>query len=741
MSQSRTAASPSSGRRGGSQGGSTTGGKGGKPRRRLGRRILKWVFLTGLILLGLGAAVFAYAYSATDIPDPNADFQTQTSFVYYADGKTELGRFATQDRQSIPLADVPDHVQEAVIAAEDRSFYTNQGIDPKGILRAAFSNATSDSTQGASTITQQYVKVLYLTQEQTLTRKAKEALLSLKIQRQVEKPKVLEGYLNTIYFGRGSYGIQAAAQAFFDKNAAGLSLREGAVLAAVLNSPGNLDPANGRDAKRELNERYRYVLAGMADMGVLPEQAAERAARRLPNFPRVPEQDTYGGQRGHILTLVRQQLRARGFTQSEIDGGGLRVTTTFTRKAVNAAAQAVREERPPGLEKLHVAVASVEPGTGALLGMYGGQDYLESQLNWAVEGGQPGSTFKAYAVSAAIKDGFSLKDTFEGNSPYVFPDGTDVENQGDKDYGSAVSMINATAKSINTAFVDMTVSMDDGPEKIIDTAVDFGIPKDAPGLEPNAGVALGSGTVSPIDMANGYATLANRGEATDWYVIEKVDDEDGDELFRQRSKPERVVSAAIAADTSFALQQVVKRGTGTAALALGRPAAAKTGTATNDDGEVTSSWFVGYTPQLSTAVMYVRGDGNGQLDGYMPEYFGGSYPARTWTAVMQRALEGTPVLDFPAPEFVDGVAPDSGHDPLPTFTPEPTTEAPEPTFTPEPTTEPPEPTFTPEPTTEPPEPSKPPPTTSRPDPTPTEPENTDPVVPSLTPSPSGSPSG
>jgi len=300
--------------------------------------------LTGLILLGLGIAVIAYAYSATEIPDPNADFQTQTSFVYYADGKTELGRFATQNRQSIPLADVPDHVQDAVIAAEDRSFYTNQGIDPKGILRAAFSNATSDSTQGASTITQQYVKVLYLTQEQTLTRKAKEALLSLKVQRQVEKPKVLEGYLNTIYFGRGSYGIQAAAQAFFDKNAAGLSVREGAVLAAVLNSPGNLDPANGRDSKRELGERYRYVLAGMADMGVLPEQVAEKAARKLPSFPSIPEQDTYGGQRGHILTLVRQQLRDKGFTESEIDGGGLLVTTTFTKKAVNAATQAV----PPG---------------------------------------------------------------------------------------------------------------------------------------------------------------------------------------------------------------------------------------------------------------------------------------------------------------------------------------------------------------------------------------------------------
>ena len=229
---SRRPAAPSGKATGASRAGSGTGrkGSGRPPKKSLGRRLLRWSLLGALGLFLLGTAAFAYGYVATDIPDPNRDFQTQTTFVYYADGKTELGRFADQNRTSIPLSEVPEHVQNAVIAAEDRSFYTNRGIDPKGILRAAFSNAQGNATQGASTITQQYVKVYYLSQDRTLTRKVKEAFLSLKLQSQQSKSEILQGYLNTIYFGRGAYGIQAAAQAYFNKDAQDLTVREGAAL-------------------------------------------------------------------------------------------------------------------------------------------------------------------------------------------------------------------------------------------------------------------------------------------------------------------------------------------------------------------------------------------------------------------------------------------------------------------------------------------------------------------------------
>src|SRR4051794_8057225 len=311
----KKAPAPRRGGPGGTSGGTgVKGGKGGKPPRSLPRRLLKWFGLAVLAFFLLGAAAFAVGYTSTDIPNPNQDFQTQTTFVYYADGKHEIGKFAEQNRTSIPLSDVPQHVQDAVIAAEDRSFYTNKGIDPKGILRAAFSNARGNATQGASTITQQYVKVFYLSQERTFSRKVKEAFVSLKLQRQTSKDEILQGYLNTIYFGRGAYGIQAAAQAYFDKDAKDLNVAQGAALAAIINSPTALDPEGGSDNRQRLLGRYQYVLNGMASAGDIPSAQADRLSTKLPRFATVRSQNQYGGQRGHVLTLVRRQLLARGFT-------------------------------------------------------------------------------------------------------------------------------------------------------------------------------------------------------------------------------------------------------------------------------------------------------------------------------------------------------------------------------------------------------------------------------------------
>jgi membrane peptidoglycan carboxypeptidase len=662
-------------------------------------RVVKWLGITGLVLALVAVGAFVVLYRAIDIPDPNEDFRTETSFVFYADGKSEVGRFATQNRDSIPLDEMPENLQDAVVAAENRSFWSDKGIDPKGIVRAAFSNAQGNAQQGASTITQQYVKILYLTQERSYKRKIKEAILSLKVQREQSKSEILEGYLNTIYFGRGAYGVQAAAGAYFNKDAKDLTLKESAVLASVLNNPSGYDPDNGKEARADLKERYDYVLGGMASADYITADEAEKAQRRLPNFPPIQAESRYGGQRGHMLTLVRNELRRLGYSDEQIDGGGLRVTTTFTEKDMAAAAAGVTEARPDGLsdKELHVGVASVEPGTGAVRGFFGGQDYLQSQINWAVAGGQGGSTLKPFELVAAIRDGFSLEDTFDGNSPYLLPDGSDVENQGNISYGSAVSMVKATEDSINTAFIDMALAMEDGPEKIIQAMRDMGLPPaertskihgfpdQTPGLQPNIGVALGSATVSPINMANAYATLAAEGEAAQPYIIEKIEDADGEEIYSHKVQTRDAVEPDIAADVSYALQQVVQAGSGTAALELGRPAAGKTGTSTNDDGDVVSSWFTGYTPQLATSVVYVRGKGAEPLDGYLEPFFGGTYPAQTWTAVMTKAMEGLDIEDFPPPAYVDGEAPSTGHEPAP---PEPTeteTQEPQPTRTPTPT--------------------------------------------------------
>ena len=355
--------------------------------------------------------------------------------------------------------------------------------------------------------------------------------------------------------------------------------------------------------------------------------------------------------------------------------------TTFTRKAMAAAENGVLKERPPGLKKLHAATASIDVQSGALIGFYAGQNYLQSQLNWAKAGGSPGSSFKPFALTAGLKDGFSLKDTFDGNAPFVLPDGGgEVGNQGEgkgESYGPAISLITATQNSVNTAYVDLTTSMEDGPKKVVKMATELGVPRNAPGLKPFPAVALGSATVSAIDMANSYATIANGGVHHDWFTVKKViRASDKKVLYKAPKEKNRVVSEDIASDVSYALQQTVQSGTASTALGLGRPAAAKTGTATNDNGDVSSSWFVGYTPQVSTAVMYVRGKGNQALNGYLPSFYGGDYPAATWTSIMSLLMAGVPVEDFPPPAFVDGEAPSTGHAPYtpPPPEPEPTQE-------------------------------------------------------------------
>jgi membrane peptidoglycan carboxypeptidase len=637
------------------------------------RKVLKYGLIAGLVGALVLVCIFYVAYRATDIPKANSAFKAQTTNVYYAGGKSKIGRFATQNRESIPLADVPKVMQDAVVAAEDRTFWTNKGIDPKGIIRAAFSNAKGGATQGASTITQQYVKILYLTQERTLKRKVKEAFVSLKLRQEQSKSEILEGYLNTIYFGRGAYGVQAAANAYFGIPAKQLNAQQSAMLAAVLNSPNYLSPDRSDASKAALLHRYQYVVSGMESMGAISGTEAGEIDGALPEVKKQAADNQYGGQRGFMLGMVKAELLRLGFTEQDIDGGGLKVTTTFTKKAMDAAKEAVDEVAPEGVKALHTAVASVDVQTGGVLGFYSGQDYLKSQIDWATTALPPGSAFKPFAVAAGIKDGFSLKDTFDGNSPYEFPDGSTVVNEGEgtgEDFGSHVSLTTATAKSINTAFVDMTQAMDNGPQKIADMAQALGVPPLKP-EEVNARISLGGAPVSPLNMANAYAAIADGGLHHSSFVVSKVMRRaTGEVLYNAPRKTDRVLGEDIAADTSYAMQQVVKTGTGRAALALGRPAAGKTGTATNDDKRVITSWFVGFTPQVATAVTYSHGTGYKPIDeGYLPRgYFGATYPAETWTAAMKLIMDGLDVEDFPPPANVDGKAPSSGHDP---YTPPP----------------------------------------------------------------------
>jgi len=432
-------------------------------------KILKWGAIAGAAAFVAGVVVIYVIYKTINIPNPNAAFEAQTSTVYYSDGTHVLGTFAVQNRHSIPLGQIPISMRNAVVSAENRTFWTDPGLDPKGMVRAAWSNLSTNTTQGASTITQQYVKILYLSQERTWSRKIKEAFISVKIDQELSKQQILEGYLNTIYYGRGAYGVDAAAEAYFQKPARALTVPESAVLAAVLNAPSNYDPAVSRSNRAPLLARYRYVLDGMQQMGNLSPADATRYERRLPVIADPSSRDQYAGQRGYLMTMVQKALEAQGFTDEQIYGDGLKVITTFNFHDMQAAQQAVYDVRPKGKLELHVGLASVQPGTGAVRAIIGGRNYLSSQLNWATNLVQPGSTFKAFALAAAFGDGFTLTDTLNGNSPLTLPDGTVVHNEGEaagipngQSYGT-ISLEYATEQSVNTAFVDLTTKMQNGP--------------------------------------------------------------------------------------------------------------------------------------------------------------------------------------------------------------------------------------------------------------------------------------
>ncbi|MTB89469.1 penicillin-binding protein [Aeromicrobium senzhongii] len=708
----------------------------GRVSRRIGGtgslpvRVLRWLLFLMVAGFIAGALVFAVLYATIKIPDPNADFQTETTNVYYSDGKTKIGSFATQNRERLEYDEIPEVMRDAVVAAEDRTFWENRGIDLRGIVRAARNNATSGSiTGGGSTITQQYVKILYLNQERSYTRKVKEAILSVKIHNQLTKQEILEGYLNTIYYGNGSYGVEVASRTYFGKPAAKLNIGQAAFLATVINNPSYFDPyAEG--ARERVLPRFNYVLDGMVKRGSITAEQAAAHRGKFPKFKKQRANQRFEGPKGHLLELTRKQLRAEGFLDSEIEGGGLRVVTTFDKNMQKDAVEAVKQVRPDGLDELNTAVVSVQPGTGAVRAMYGGPDYLKSQLNWATLGTQPGSTFKAFAVVAALENGYSLQTRLNGNAPLKIGN-DEIQNQGDsggKSYGF-INLETATQFSVNTAFVDLTDQMEDGPEKILKAAREAGIPESTVNqIQPVLGVSLGYEKVAPIDMANAYATLAADGKRAEWYVIDRVDDSRGARVFKHNVATTQTIDEDVAADTLAALQAVVRAGSGTKARTF-CPTVGKTGTATANDGKdgedrVSSSWFVGATPKLATAVMYNRGKGNEELEGYLNPFFGGTYPATTFGTYMNRALEGTECGTFPKRANIKadkGTAvytnPGNGGDkkkktPKPEKketkpTPKPTRPAPEPT-TPAPTAPAPEP----EPTATP--PVTPPPATTSP---------------------------
>ena len=647
------------------------------------------------LVVAAGAILFAVAWVTIDIPEADEVAVSETTEVFYADTTTKMGEFAEFNRDSVPLDTLPAHVGNAVVASEDRRFYENNGVDLVGTTRALVNNLQGKPTQGGSTLTQQYVERYYMGTTTSYVGKFKEAILALKINLEQPKEQVLENYLNTIYFGRGAYGIEIAAQEYFGKNAADLTLAESALLAGIIPAPSNWDPAKNPE---RAEARWNRVLDLMVEDGWIT--AEERAAQNFPTTVDPSQSDTYAGPQGYLLDMVRTELAARAdITEAEIDRAGYDIVTTINPAWQQAAVDAVAalpESRP---ESNHVGLVSVDPRTGAIVALYGGEDYLTRARNAVTQDrAQAGSIFKPFTMVAALEEGATLNRIYTSNSPMRIAGWGDqqVRNFLNHSWGN-INMLSATANSVNTYYAQL--NRDVGPEATVDAAVRAGIPEDTPGLEPYPSNVLGPSSPRPIDIARAYSTFANNGVRHEPFIVTTVTDRDGNVIYNGGDAGTQEFDAQVTADATYAMTRVIREGSGSRVDVLGRPIAGKTGTS-NDNR---SAWFVGYIPQMVTVVaMYETDEAGNEAPltnfGGVRGITGSTFPATVWRDYMRVATDDMEVEQFPersrgARDSLDREEPLRRPAPSrrPAPAPAPSTAEPTPEPTAEPTEEPEEP--------------------------------------------------
>lgn len=620
------------------------GSKGPKPKGKSKHLILKWVL--GIIgaLLALGIGAFAYLYATTEIPQPESIAVAENTTVYYADGTTPIGTFSEQNREIIDCSVLPDYVGQAVVASEDRSFYTNRGIDLVGIARAFWNNLTTGSRQGGSTITQQYAERYYLGETTSYLGKAREAILALKIAQAQDKDQVLCNYMNTIYLGRGTYGIQAAAKAYFGKEAKDLTVAEAAMLAGIIPSPSSWDPAVDPE---QAQARFTRVLRIMQEDGYITAQEQQEA--QFPQTIEYTQQNSYQGANGYLLQMVRDELTGDGtFSAEQLDTGGYAIVTTIDKSkqdlmysVVSPAQNGMQGVIPDGME---FGGISVNAKDGSIISVYAGEDYLTKQLNQATQSVyEIGSTMKPMALLGAIQEGVNLDTVFNGNSPRKFDGIADpVGNFGNMSYGN-VNLYTATAQSLNTVYMDVQAKL--GTQRIAEIAKEAGAESDAlDGTNPFT--VLGNNALTTKDVARMYATIANQGNRPNIHIVSSVKNTDGEDIYKAPTETTQVFDANDTALVTKAMTGTVQNGTATEALAVGHNLAMKTGTA--NDSYAASA--VGFTPSVVSvfAMWYPDANGNPQEVPAFGGWSGGSdYPVHLFTQYMTQALAGTDNETFP----------------------------------------------------------------------------------------------
>lgn len=581
----------------------------------------------------------------SEIALPNV---AQRSVVLDRRGQVLATLSGEENRVRVDLAQIPKHMQQAVLAIEDAKFYTHKGVDPTGLMRALLSNVRSGAlVQGGSTITQQLVKNTLVGSERSLDRKILEARLAVRLEQEMTKDEILEAYLNEAYFGNGVYGVGAAAEFYFGRDVKNLTIPQAAMLAAIIKAPTDLEPLKN---PKQARARRAIVVRRMLSEGfITPKQArnADKAGLGAKAHP-IPDAET-----PYFVEHIKQQLfddPRLGATREEritaVFQAGLRITTTLDLRQQTRADEAIRGVLTSKSDP-QAALVSIDPPTGQLRAVIGGRDFDAAKFDLATQGQrQPGSTFKAVALVAALRDGFGPSLTFDTPSPLELKDpGTGKQIQINNYSRAAEGFIDlrrATERSVNTYFIQLTQAV--GADKIAETGKALGITTKLPAV-----LSLGLGTVAvkPVELAAAYATLANDGVRCDWYSIVKVVGPDGKTILSNKPRCERAIDAGVAAQATQILRGVPERGTGANARISGRQSAGKTGTTDN----YTDAWYAGYTPQLATAVWMGYPESNSHemhnVQG-VADVAGGTLPAKIWGIYMRAAHRGLPVKAFPA---------------------------------------------------------------------------------------------
>ncbi|MDQ4116014.1 MAG: penicillin-binding protein, partial [Actinomycetota bacterium] len=639
------------------------------------------VVLLPLLLFGLGWVFFS-------VPNPDDAVNNQVATVSYADGG-QLARLVPEqgNRIKVGINDIPPHVREAVLSAEDRSFYSNPGFDVTGILRAAF-NQLVGGGGGGSTITQQYVKNTLVGNEASYWRKYKELIVSLKVSQSKTKDEILGDYLNAIYFGRGAYGIQSAGFAYFGKPANQLSPSEGALLAGVIQSPSRWDPAVDPEKARE---RWSFVMDGMAQMGWISQ--ADRGAARFPQT--IPPQNNSASSsltddRGHILNAVKSELSNLGISDQAFSQGGLQVTTTIDPGRQQQLTDAVQQKMEGQPDVLRTGAVAIDPKTGGIVGYYGGKD--GTGIDYAKVLKQPGSTFKPFVVLAALMQDppIGLGQTY---------DGAEREGLRNSDGANCPRCDIKQAMTISNNVVFTKLASEIGPQKVADAARLAGITQ--PLDNPDARIGLGNKETTPVQLASAYATIADGGVWHAPHLVSKVVDYDGRVLYEyQPGEGEQRFPEQVARNVTESMMDVVEKDDLT--LPSGQEAAAKTGTVQSRyEGQNNDAWFAGFTPDLVSAV-WVGTDRNDPIQDARGQPINGrDLPGHVWQTFMSDAVRSGQTSEFPTFRAIGKPPSDEPPNaPEETATPAP---SPQPTRTPEP-----RPSPVPQPPPAPPPPPQPP---------------------------------